>query len=90
MNSPPPTQLRVPTTAEQEALQRAFRGLRDSRDSVANARNTILGIAWGEEGKTLSCTEQVVNVSMAFSVYASAVEAEGIQLSNILRVVSMT
>ncbi len=86
MNFPPPTQLRAPTTAEQEALQNVFRKLRDSRDSVANARNDILGIAWGGKGKTHSSTEQVVDVSTAFSVYASTAE---IQLSNLLRVVSI-
>ncbi len=87
MNSPPPTWLRAPTTAEQETLQRIFCELRDSRDSVANARNDILGIAWGGKGKNHN-TEQVVDISIAFSVYASTAETEGTQISRLLRVVS--
>ncbi len=87
MNPPPPTGLRAPTTAEQEALQRIFWGLRDSRDSVANARNDILGIACGGKGRKLN-TEQLVDISIAFSVYASTAEAERTEISRLLRVVS--
>ncbi len=88
MNSPPPIGLRAPTTAEQETFQEVFSELRDSRDSVANARNDLLGIAWGGKGKTHD-TEHVVDISTAFSVYASTAETEGTPLSCILRVVSV-
>ncbi len=47
------------------------------------------GLLGGGGGKTHSSPEQVVDVSTAFSVYASTAETEGIQLSNLLRVVSM-